>query len=400
MANIPIYQGVSDFLPGMTPFGFYDNDIDFQKDADLVVKYCARRLGYPIIDIELQDINFYAAFEEAITAYGNELYAYQIRDNQLNIQGMPIPENGNFNNTIVYPNLKYIIKMSENYGAEAGVGGHIPLYKGSIELTQGKQVYDLKKWAEDNDIEPGELEIRRIFYEAPPAIMRYFDPYAGAGMGFQGMMDSFGFGQMSPAVNFLMMPLSYDVQTLQHIELNDQIRRSHYSFQIINNELTLFPIPKNTGGKIWFEYIKSSERDNSSTLTLVKDPVTGTYTSTQYPKGWISNVANAPYKNPIYSEINSVGRSWIFEYALAVCKEILGFIRGKYSTIPIPNDNVSLNYGDLVSQGQKEKEDLKTKLRDYFDQTSRKSLLERKAAESEMLNKELNNIPYSMIYVG
>lgn len=400
MANIPIYQGTSSFQPGLTPFGFYDNDTEFQRDADLVVKFCARRLGYPIVDIELQDINFYTAFEEAVTAYGNELYSYQIRDNQLTYQGTPMPiSGGNFNNSIIYPNLSLIIKMAENYGSEAGVGGHIPLYSGSIEMVNKKQTYDLKEWAENNDIESGELEIKRVFYEAPPAIVKYFDPYAGTGMGYQGMMDSFGFGQMSPATSFLMMPLSHDIQTLQAIELNDQIRRSNFSFQLVNNELKIFPIP-NKEGRIWFEYIKSSDRNNASLFTLQKDPVTGVYTNSSYPNGWITNVSNAPYKNPVYSEINSVGRSWIFEYALAVCKEILGFIRGKYGTIPIPNDQLTLNYSDLVSQGQKEKEDLKNKLKEYFDQTSRQSLLERRAAENEVLNKELNNIPYSMIYVG
>ena len=399
MADIPIYEGSSLFEPGLTPFGFYDNDVDFQKDADLVVKYCSRRLGYPIVAIELQDINFYAAFEEAITAYGNELYSYQIRDNQLSYLELPIPESGSFNNNITYPNLKYVIKLSTNYGSEVGVGGDMPLYSGSIELTPGIQTYDLKQWASDNNVEAGELEVRRVFYEAPPAIMRYFDPFAGSGTGYQGMMDSFGFGQMSPAVSFLMMPLSYDVQTLQAIELNDQIRRSNYSFQLTNNEIKIFPIPQKPG-RMWFEYIKSSERGSKSNLSLVRNYKTGVYENPKYPKGWISNVANAPYKNPTYSEINSVGRSWIFEYSLAVCKEILGFIRGKYSSIPIPNDQTSLNSNDLTSQGQKEKEDLKIKLRDYFDQTSRQKLLERRSAETEYMNKELNNIPFSMIYVG
>jgi len=78
MANIPIWPGSSSFIPGNTPFGFYDNDYAFQIDADKVAKFCAQRLGYPIMEVELQDIHFYTAFEEAITTYGNELYAYKI----------------------------------------------------------------------------------------------------------------------------------------------------------------------------------------------------------------------------------------------------------------------------------------------------------------------------------
>lgn len=398
MANeIQIYEGFSQFEPGNTPFGFYDNDLDFQRDADLVVKFCARRLGYPIIDIELQDINFYAAFEEAITSYGNELYSYQIRDNQLGYQGMPIGVSQDFNESITYPSLSYIIKISQNYGAEADVGGNVPSYKGKITLTGEKQSYDLKLWAEENNIEKGDLEIRRVFYEAPPSLSRFSDPMAAS---TSGMLDTFGFGGMSPATSFLMMPLSSDLMKLQSVELNEQIRRLNYSFRLVNNVLEIFPIPQRDGGLIWFEYIKPSERLSSSIVNLDRDVVTGEYTDTRYPNGWVSNVSNVPYKNPTYSKINSVGRSWIFDYSLAICKEILGFIRGKYSTIPIPNDQVTLNYGDLVGQGQREKEELKRSLREYFDQTSRQSLLTRRSAESDIMNKELNNIPYSMIYVG
>lgn len=398
MANeIVIYEGTSSFQPGLTPFGFYDDDLDFQKDADLVVKFCARRLGYPIVDIELQDINFYAAFEEAITSYGNELYSYQIRDNQLGYQGMTIESDVNFNDSITYPNLAYVIKLSTNYGAEAGVGGNIPSYKGGVLLIGNKQSYDLKEWAEDNNIKEGDLEISRVFYEAPPALTRFADPMGATS---SGMLDTFGFGTMSPATSFLMMPLSADLQKIQSIELNEQMRRSNYSFRLVNNVLEIFPIPIRDGGSIWFEYIKSSERIALSMDNIKKDPLTDIYTDTRYPNGWISNVSNVPYKNPKYSRINSVGRSWIFDYSLAICKEILGFIRGKYSSIPIPNDQVSLNFNDLVSQGQKEKEELKRSLREYFDQTSRQSLLTRRSAESDMMNKELNNIPYSMIYVG
>lgn len=400
MASIPIYDGTSTFTPGLTPFGFYDDDEDFQKDADLVTKFCARRLGYPIVSIELQDINFYAAFEEAVTAYGNELYAYQIRDNQLNLTGTTLDSSVSLNNTVIYPNLDKVIKLSQNYGAEAGLGGKIPHYRGYIDSIPHVQRYDLNIWAENEGIDPGDLEITRVFYETPPASVRYFDPFATSGAGFQNMMDSFGFGGMSPTVHFMMMPLSFDIQTIQAIELNDQIRRSNFSFQIVNNMLTIFPIPKRDG-KIWFEYIKSSDRGNSTNAGLIYDPNTKEWVSIDtLNKKIITNVSNAPYNNPVYSEINSVGRSWIFEYSLAACKETLGFIRGKYGSIPIPNDTVTLNHSDLISQGQSEKERLINKLREYFDQTSRKSLLERQQAESDLINKELNNIPYAYIYIA
>jgi hypothetical protein len=380
--NIPIWSGTSTFSPGETPFGFYDYEADFQRDADKVANFCARRLGYPLVDVELQDISFYAAFEEAITTYGNELYAYQIRDNQLDLIG--VSTSTPLNNSIVTPNFSSIIRLSQQYGSEAGTGGNITYYKGFIQLTASIQDYDLKQWADEQGITGG-IEIKRVFYEAPPAVVRYFDPYAGTGYGYQALFDSFGFGSFSPAINFLMMPLNYDLQTLQAIELNDMVRRSNYSFEMKNNVLRIFPIPNNSEAKMHFEYIKDSERISDS----VAPPNTGA----------ANNVSNIPYTNPSYTLINSVGRQWIFEYTLALAKEILGLVRGKYTNIPIPNAEVTLNQQDLLTQAAADKLRLIEKLREYFDQTSRQASLERKAAEAEFTRNELAQVPFT-IYVG
>jgi hypothetical protein len=380
--NIPIWSGTSTFSPGETPFGFYDYDVDFQRDADKVANFCARRLGYPLVDVELQDISFYAAFEEAITTYGNELYAYQIRDNQLDLIGVSTATP--LNNSIVTPNFSSIIRLSQQYGSEAGTGGNITYYKGSIPLSASVQDYDLKQWAEDEGI-TGSIEIKRVFYEAPPAVVRYFDPYAGTGYGYQALFDSFGFGSFSPAINFLMMPLNYDLQTLQAIELNDMVRRSNYSFEMKNNVLRIFPIPNNSEAKMHFEYIKDSERISDSVATPNTESA--------------NNVSNIPYTNPTYTLINSVGRQWIFEYTLALAKEILGLVRGKYTNIPIPNSEVTLNQQDLLTQASTDKLRLIEKLREYFDQTSRQAALERRAAEAVARKNELAEVPFT-IYVG
>jgi hypothetical protein len=381
--NIPIWNGSSSFYPGRTPFGFYDHDYQFQVDADKVANFCARRLGYPITDVELQDINFYTAFEQAVTIYGNELYAYKIRDNQLSLEGLPT--NTDVNNSIISPNLNGIIKISKQYGTEAGSGGNVTYYTGSIQLEEGQQNYDLTEWAISEGVNGSlGIEIKRVFYESPPAITRYFDPYVGSGFGFQNLFDSFGFGSLSPAINFLMMPLNYDVQVLQAIELNDKIRRSDYSFEIRNNKLKIFPIPTGKRGKLFFEYIKVDERIQNSVIPS---------------DGKVTNVSDVPYDNPSYCKINSVGRQWIFDYTLALSKEMLGLIRGKYNTIPIPKDSVTLNHNDLIASANSEKKDLIERLRAYFDETSRKSLLERKSNESDFLNKELSHVPLS-IYVG
>ena len=118
MANIAIWPGSSSFSPGETPFGFYDQDLQFQTDADKVAKFCAQRLGYPLVDVELQDINFYTAFEQAITIYGNELYAFTLRDNMLSVEGAPT--SSNLNNALITPNFAGIIRLTQQYASEIG----------------------------------------------------------------------------------------------------------------------------------------------------------------------------------------------------------------------------------------------------------------------------------------
>jgi hypothetical protein len=382
--NVPIWPGSSSFQPGQTPFGFYDDDPQFQADADRFALFASQRLGYPIIDIELQDINFYTALEEAITTYGNELYAYQAQENFLSFQGASLTI-ASANNSLPQPNLASTIRLADQYGVEAGVGGNVTWYSASIDLYPGVQDYNLTEWAVQLGVEIGDLEIKRVFYEAPPAIVRYFDPYAGTGTGMMQLLDSFGFGGYSPAINFLMMPMNYDVQKLQAIEFNDQIRRSQYSFELINNNLRIFPIPGRAMEKLYLQYIKKSDRNNPYV-----DSGNG---------GVITNISQVPYQNPTYAQINSIGRSWIFEYGLAIVKEILGYVRGKYSNIPIPNAEITLNQSDLITAATSEKQALIERLRAYFDESSRQKLLERKSLEADYLNKELNYVPFP-IFIG
>ena len=396
MANIPIYPGSSSFSTGSTPFGFYDSDLAFQTDADRFTTFAARRLGFPIVDVELQDKNFYAAFEEAVTIYGNEVYAYKVRQDYLSLEGATISSdipNVNGSSSLAFsaitPNMGVIIKLSEQYGTEAGTGGNVDWHTGSIALTASQQDYDLGKWAVDElGVSGSDLEIKRVFYESPPAIVKFFDPYVGTGEGVMNLMDSFGWGNYSPAINFVLMPINYDLQVIQQIELNDQIRRSNYSFEIQNNKLRLFPIPTaNSLGemdRLYFQYLLKSER--------LANSING-------DSGSISNVSNVPYANPIYTEINSVGRSWIFEYALALCKEMLGYVRGKYQTVPIPGADVTMNQQDLLSSATADKTALIDRLRAYLDETSREKLLERRSLETDYRKKELAEVPFP-IYIG
>jgi hypothetical protein len=380
MANISIWNGSSTFTTGSTPFGFYDTDSVFQTDADKVAHFCATRLGFPLMDVELNSGSFYACFEEAVTTYGNEVFQYKIRENYLSLEGGAT--GSNVNNKLIDPTLNRVIQISNNYGTEAGVGGNITKYSGSLPLTASIQEYDLDQWATDQGISGG-IEIRRVFFQAPPAILRYFDPYAGTGTGIQSLMDAFDFGSFSPGVNFLLMPASYDALKVQAIEFNDQIRRSGYSFELVNNKLKVFPLPREATN-LYFEYFKLSDKQGAVNST---------------DTGLVTNVGEVPYVNPTYNQLNSVAKQWIYRYTLALTRELLGYIRGKYQTVPVPGSEATLNQGDLLTDARAEKESLLTNLREMLDQTSRLSQLERKSNESKFLKDTLSDVPMT-IFIG
>tara|TARA_B110000908_G_scaffold43414_1_gene52838 strand:- start:1693 stop:2835 length:1143 start_codon:yes stop_codon:yes gene_type:complete len=380
MANISIWAGTSSFTAGSTPFGFYDTDNDFIADADKVAKFCAQRLGFPLMDVELQSGSFYACFEEAVTTYGNEIFQYKIRENYLNFEGSPT--GSSLNNQLVEPQLNRFIQIAKNYGTEAEVGGNVTKHSGQLILTGSVQDYDLDAWASTNEIAGG-IEVRRIFYEAPPAITRFFDPYAGTGTGAQSLMDEFGFGGMSPGINFMLMPASHDILTMQAIEFNDQIRKSAFTFELVNNKLKIFPVPTRDGS-LHFEYFKLEDKNainyNSSTSV-------------------ITTVAEVPYSNPTYAQINSVGRQWIFKYTLALAKEVLGYIRGKYATVPVPGSEATLNQADLLADARSENAALLVNLREMLNEASLNSQMESQAQQADFLRQTLSNVPMT-IFVG
>lgn len=387
MANIPIWPGSSSFHPGDTPFGFYDYDPDFQKDADKVAKFCGLRLGYPIENVELQDINFYAAFEEAVTVYANELFAYKQREDYLTLEGSPYAykdTNVDLQDAVITPNLQTIVNLSEQYGTWAGVGGNVDWYSGSIALTSSVQDYNLDEWASSVGLTGSDVEIMRVFYEPAPASIQLYGGlgYAGTGLGAFANAGLAGYG----ANSFLMLPLSYDLQLIQGIEMFRDVLFSQFTFQLINNKLRIFPIPTDIedGDRLWFQYMLKSDQQCVS-VDINKDN--------------ISNISQVPYRNIDYDSINSVGRSWIFEYTLALVKEILGYVRGKYTQVPIPGAEVTLNQADLLTSATSDKNLLIDRLRAYFDDTSRQKLLERRQAESAARNSELGQVPMT-IFIG
>jgi hypothetical protein len=290
--------------------------------------------------------------------------------------------------------LPTIFRMSQTYGTLAGVGGPVETIKSAyIDLEVGRQKYDLLTEAHSAEtgsygqpLSTGSIrDITRVYHEATPAIARFFDPYSVGAQGTLNLMSELGFGNYSPAAQFLMMPLYEDVMRMQQIEFNDHIRKSAHSFNIVGNKIEVFPLPF-TGGlkKMYFEYMERTDFEHNSVITQSDS---------------VSDYSDIKYNFIPYSDINDVGVQWIRKYTLALSKELLGAIREKYSSIPIPDAEISLDGAALRAEAQVEKDMLVQQLRENLEELSRKHVFENQKNEADYHQSMLQKIPLK-IYVG
>ena len=335
---VPIWQGSSSFSAGNAPYGFYDTDSDYTTSIDKFADWSARRLGYPIVDVEMQSGSFYACFEEAVTEYSSQVNQFNIRDNLLHLQGQPT--GSNLSGKKVTPTMGRTIFLSQQYGTEAGAGGFVDWKKGSISAISGTQEYDLNALYSTVSESGAAIEIKKVYHDSTPAVNKYYDPYATTGFNTANFLQSFGFGDYSPGVSFTLMPVFEDLLRIQSIEFNDMVRKSQYSFTLVNNKLRLFPKPT-TNHKLYFDY----------------------------------------------------------KYGLVLCKELLGNIRSKFGSIPIPGSEFTMDGETLRSEAAADKEILIAELRETLEQTSRRVLMETDSEESMRLQEKLNKVPLN-IYVG
>ncbi len=381
-SSINHYPGSSSFESGQTPFGIYDDDSIFSEDAPKVSLWCARRLGYPIIDVELIDEQFFACLEEATSEYSAQVNQFNIRNNLSVLTGQSTSTN--YTGQLVEGSfVPTIVKISDAYGTLAGVGGNTEIKRGWISASAYTQSYDLKElWA--NTHESGSrIDVTKVFFEPKPALTRFFDPYAISGMGTLNITQEFGFNSFSTATQFVLLPFYEDLLRIQAIEFNDQIRKSAHTFNITNNKLEIFPIPTQNQ-IIYFEYMVRKEFEQNSTTAR---------------PNLVSDYSNIKYNFIPYRKINDVGRQWIRKYTLALAKELLGAIREKYNTIPIPGGETTLDGAQLRAEATTEKENLITQLRENLEEVSRKVQFENKAAEAQQQLEMLQKVPLA-IYIG
>ena len=384
------YKDPSSFTSGHTPYGTYDADATFQTDIVSVTKWCAKRLGFPVLQLEIPSGSIYACFEESVNEYSQHINNYNIKNWMWEQYGEKSRISGSLStgsSDPVTPSLGPSVTLSDKYGQVVGLNENYDLKKGYIVLSGSQQDYDLQDvWAADNE-SGNRIEVHRVFNHQPAAVSRFYDPYAGS-FDQRQLLDAFGFGNVSPAISFVLKPISYDLARANAIETSDLVRKSAYSFEIHNNNLRIFPEPQegDAGEKIWFEY-------------YVKDDIRNTNNISASLQGGVSDPSNVPYKFITYSSINQPGRQWIRKYTYALAKELLGIIRSKYSSMPIPDGEVTLDGEALKTEGREKKQQLLEELREFLESVSLTEKLKAEAEESNAQREVLAKAPLN-IYIG
>ena len=390
-----LYVEPSSYTVGQTPHGIYDSDSEYQTDSLTVCKYVASKLGHPVMQLEFNSGSMYACFEEAVSEYSQQINHYNTKNwmwehygNTTTQSGSQMSSTGSHQAETPIGGMS-LFTLSEQYGQAVNVGGNTTMYSGSITLTGSKQVYDLTTDAtlesDVNESQGNRIEVQRVFNHGPAAISKFYDPFAGTYDNIE-LLDSFGFGNVSPAVSYILRPMSYDLARANAIETNDLIRKSAYSFELVNNKIRLFPKPEDTdaGDKIYFHYYRRND----------KVDVTQDYTNNK-----VSDPSNIPYKFITYSEINSAGRQWVRKFTLALAKELLGIIRSKYASMPLPNGEVSLDGEALKAEGREEKANALEELKEFLESVSLAEGSRKEQEVAEAQQQVLNKAPLK-IYIG
>jgi len=384
------YTDPSSFTSGQTPYGTYDSDSTFQTDIVSVTKWVAKRLGYPVLQLEMPSGSIYACFEESINEYSQHINNYNIKNWMWEQYGEKNRISGSISTGSldpITPTLGPSIGLSEKYGQVVNMSENWELKKGHIVLTGSKQDYDLQGvWADIS--ESGKrIEVQRVFNSPPAAVSRFYDPYAGS-FDQRQLLDAFGFGNVSPAISFVLKPISYDLARANAIETSDLVRKSAYSFELHDNNLRIFPRPLDgdAGEKIYFEY-------------YVKDDIRNTNNENAGLQGGVSDPSNVPYKFITYNSINAPGRQWIRKYTSALAKELLGIIRSKYSSMPVPDGEVTLDGEGLKAEGREEKVQLLEELKEFLESVSLTEKLKAEAEEANAQQEVLSKAPLP-IFIG
>ena len=371
-----------------TPFGIFDDDAEFQKDADSIVTYVKRKLGDDILSVELTKKQIWACFEESTMEYGTLINEYQAKSQLSNLMG--ISTGSNVQGKYAHETMDFILRLAEPYAQESGIGGSYNTMSGSIQLTKNQQDYDIYSNLKDgagnlifsssmNDNGAGRLKIMEVYHFSPQAAYRFFDTTSAINY----LNNEFSFESFTPETVFYVLPVFEDVLRGGQMDMSNRVRRSNYSYRTQGTQIRIFPCPTaEEPKKLWLRVgFGSNPFDpayNDGTIEGVSGPQ-------NVPFDWIS-----------YTHINSMGRQWIYDLTLANSKELLGLVRSKFSTVPIPGGDLQLDGATLVTQGREDKEKLKTSIKEWLESLTYEKMVEGEATKAENLQRVLKTIPIPM----
>jgi hypothetical protein len=369
-----------------TPFSVFDSDIKFQSEADQIVVFVKRKLGDDVLSVELTKKQIWSCFEEATLEYSSIINEHQAKNTLYDLLGMSTSSLDGAQNLFARKSLDFFLREAEPYAAEAGIGGSYNTLSGSVDLESGRQDYDIYEELKDeqgnlivNSQSSGlksKLKIFEVFHFSPQSAYRFFDTSSSINY----LNNQFSFESFTPETVFYVLPVFEDILRGGQLSLSNRVRRSNYSFRVAGTKIRIYPTPtKENPGKLWFR------------VGFKQDPFNPDYQDDTI--GGVNNINNAPFGVIQYSSMNSIGHQWVRQFTLALCKELLGLIRSKFSTVPIPDGDATLNGESLISQGREDQNRLRDKLRETLDSVTYNKMLENKALENDNLLKVLKSIP-------
>jgi len=404
-ATILTSSGTPGDVAAACPIGVYSSSTEFLSGAAAQVAYVYKRLGGDVLDIELTTGNIYANYEEAVLEYSYLVNLHQSKNalgSALGSATSSFDHKGEVSDSGIAASLKYpkyrfeyALRMGDTFSHEVGIGGTEPIYSASIDRVAEQSDYDLQALVSASAAAGGQayssvvgnkrIIVRDVFYRTPQQMWRFYGYYGGLNV----VGDFHSYGQYSDQSTFQVIPAWQN--KLQAMAFEDAIytRNSHWSYELKNNRLRIFPRPVRAyPDKMSVEfYVKSDVWD------LDSEKADGT--------DGVNNMNTLPFENLPYNNINAIGKQWIRRFTLAVCEEMLGQIRSKFGSIPIPGESVNLNGSALITEGQNEQEKLREELKTTLDELTYAKLVEKDAALIDNTSKVQQNIPYPVpIVVG
>lgn len=372
-----------------TPFGFFDTDADFQAEADAMITFVKRKLGDDILSVELTSKQIWACFEEAFCEYGAVVNQYQAKSQLMNLMGSATGSLAGREQLLPRETLEFALRLAEPYISTAGLGGSFNTISGSIKIQQNRQDYDLYTELVDTSGVPlvssslnpsrGKMRIFEVAHFSPAASYRFFDTTSAINY----LNNEFSFESFTPETVFYVLPVFEDILRGGQMKISNKVRRSNYSYTIVGTKIRVFPTPvADNPPRLWL------------TVGFQQDPFAPALNDASIYG--VNNLSNVPFGNFIYSRVNSIGRQWTRQYTLALCKEVLGLVRSKFGSIPIPGAELQLNGSDLLSQGKDERDKLITQLKEMLDTLTHDKLVETQAAKVDNLQKILRAVPIPM----